>query len=80
MRFLVTNIPVNSWTTGVVTVPDGTSPEDLQEAIRKALFDGGYVPVGRNPFRELGSAEPDPELDRGILAGGWELDFTEWRF
>jgi len=77
MRFLVTNIPVNSWVAGVVTVPYGTSPEELPEAIRKALLDGGYVPVGRNP-RDGNDA--DPELDRGILAGGWELDFTEWRF
>ena len=80
MRFLVTNIPVCNWTTGVVTVPDGTPSEGLQDAIRKALLEDGYVPVGRNPLRTLGAAEPDPELDRSILAGGWELDFTEWRF
>ncbi len=61
-------------------MPDGTPPEELQEAIRKALLEDGYVPVGRNPFRKLGTADPDPELDRGILAGGWELNFTDWRF
>jgi hypothetical protein len=77
MRFLVTNIPVNSWVTGVVTVPDGTPPEKLQDAIRGALLEAGYVPVGRNP---RGGNDADPELDRGILKGGWELVFTEWRF
>lgn len=78
MRFLVTNIPVHSYVTGVVTVPDGTPPVTTEEAIRKALLEDGYVPVGTNPLR--GASAPDTELDTGILKGGWELDFTEWRF
>lgn len=72
MRVMVMNIPVNSFVSGVVTVPDGTLPEKLQDAIRKALLEDGYVP--------LGGSNADPELDTGILLGGWEFDFfTEWR-
>ncbi len=80
MRFLVTNIPVNSYVTGVVTVPDGTPPEELQDAIRASLLEDGYVPVGGRLSHERGCHDPDPELDTGILKGGWELNFTEWRF
>lgn len=65
MKILVSNIPIHAYETGLVTVPDDTPEEKLQDAIRDALLQDGYESITGFPT--------DAELDTGIIGGGWEF-------
>ena len=71
-KVLVTNIPVNAFVEGWVTVPADAEGDELQDAIGLALKTNGYT-----------RAEPDfidsasVCLDDSVIDGGWEFDIKK---
>lgn len=69
MKVFVTNIPLNVYVDGWVTVPDDTPPEKLQDAIGEALCEKGFEK--ETPTLDV----EDAEVDEGAIRDGWEFSF-----
>jgi hypothetical protein len=74
-RVFVTNIPLNAYVDGWVEVPEGTTADDLQDAIKEALLTKGFTPETQTLSVGSGAhgLSGDVELDEGIIKGGWEF-------
>lgn len=70
MRVLVTNIPVRAFACAWVDVPDDTTADTANEAVRKGLE---TAPLRIGDVAADG-IEPDP-----VLIDGWDFDVEQFR-
>jgi hypothetical protein len=71
MKVLVTNIPVRSYATKWVTVPDNTSPDAMSQAIAETLLNGEVALTNADVQRD------GIELDEGAVRSGWQFNADE---
>jgi hypothetical protein len=64
-RILVTNIPVLSFMSGYIDVPEGLTEDELQDAASAAVL-AGFFPVGK---------PENYETDAATIEDGWEFTF-----
>ena len=70
MRVLVCNLPLVSYATATVFVPDDTKPEDMQAALAAAVIAGDYEDVEEGPE----AAEVDEDFIRNTPGWSFLLD------